>query len=145
MMEDALKRLTDRKPLGHLHTSIGWLAIFEITLGDQTGILEKIADVGLEKCDPLRYVKEIVPYVCMTEENEGQINKKSSGVKIDQKVIAPLSDEDLEAIAKIYNKGVTLKYKKMSVRAKMAKPIFSTCTGEKSFNSRKLKVLVKPL
>jgi len=89
------------KPIGTLNSSIGELAIFDLTLSNQNEIYKAFKN-DLEKVDQSQFMKVFVGQTCHKRESLDEKLSKPKGTSLSENEISQLHSEDFENIAKLY-------------------------------------------
>ncbi|MDI6449136.1 hypothetical protein, partial [Anaerobaca lacustris] len=99
------------KPIGFYDSSIGRLAIYAISHGHHTKLVESLGGT-LSTCNPRDFFKRIVPYVCWPAEKLDGDQTKPNAVAVMPDDVDKLTDADLDGIAGRYVESQDYLYRK---------------------------------
>lgn len=100
-MAITLRKLPDEKPYDCVHTAIGELCVFGISLGDQIKLYKEIGKLA-GKCEPKDFLRQLAPYICFPKTSLKEGHYKPDNPALTSEDASSLTEEDLEAIAKLY-------------------------------------------
>jgi hypothetical protein len=120
MKIDRKKFFLPYKPAACLSSSIGRLAVFGISSGDQGKLLATLGTT-LASCTPARFMKEIVPYICYPIDRLDADQGKPSLAMLSGEDVAKLTEADIEKIAGVYIDTQPYLYRKDVRKAKTDK------------------------
>ena len=90
--------LVSPKPIGHVDSSIGRLAIYSITFGNLTKLMGTL-NGPLSACDPTDFVKRWALYVCHLAETLDKDETRPNDVSLTQDDVDKLNENDLNDIS----------------------------------------------
>lgn len=102
--------LIKMKPRTSMNTSLGRLALFTISLGNQSS-LSKLLGSPLTKVDPTLYVKNLLAYACYPESTLDSEKHKPDDPVLTLSDVETLSREEIEKLARTYVKYNDYLYK----------------------------------
>ena len=106
-------KILQAEPYDCVRTAIGELCIFGISLGGQIKLRKEIGR-ALSECQPIEFVKQLVPHICFprTSLKEGRYKPDNPVLTSDD--VSSITQEELEQIAKIYVETSEYLFKKLT-------------------------------
>lgn len=103
------------KPFGCINTTIGELCIFSISAGNEEELYQELYK-PINECETTIFMRKFVSYICYPKDSlkEGQ-NKPNKPLLTDEDILS-LTDDDLEAIAKLYIENNEYLFKKLAFK-----------------------------
>ena len=96
-----LDKMYNHEPFECIHTAIGELCIFSISCGSQTELYKEIAK-PISECEPKEFIKFLISYICFSKTSLKEGKYKPDNSQLTNDDVSSLTDDDLEAIAKVY-------------------------------------------
>lgn len=103
------------KPVGCVNTKIGELCVFSISWGSIKE-LHKELDKPIEECEPDKFIRKFTRYICFPKTYIKEDRNKPAKPLLSDDDILSLTDDDLEAIAKVYIENNEYLFKKEIVK-----------------------------
>jgi len=94
-------KLLNNEPYACIPTAIGELCIFSITVGSQIELHKDIAK-PIDDCEPTEFVRQLSRHICFPKESLREHKYKPDKPLLSATDVSSLTEEDLEAISKIY-------------------------------------------
>jgi hypothetical protein len=115
-----------KQSFGSIHTTIGELKIFSISIG---GMIALKKDLGkpIKECEPTDFIRHFICYVCFPLNSLKEGGYPSSNSKLSLEDISMLTENELDKIAEIFINGNEYLFKKYTFKEKLsdeAKPVF---------------------
>ena len=99
------------RPIAFYDSSIGRLAIYSISYGHSLKLLEVLGG-DLSVCDPVRFVKHLLLYICYPVHTLGDEQAKPDEILLSAEDVDKLSSEEIDQIAKLYIDNEPYLYRK---------------------------------
>jgi DNA-binding ferritin-like protein len=96
-----LGKIFNHEPYGCVHTTIGELCVFCITGGDQEELHKELGK-PINECEPMDFVRKFIRHICFLKSSLKEGKYKPDKPLLTNDDISSLTENELEAIAKLY-------------------------------------------
>jgi len=100
------------KPIGYVDTSLGKLAVFTISYGDQTKVLGETSR-SVERMKPLDLAQRLIPYIAHRTDALGEEEGKPDAPSLTMEEVNSLSPDEIESILDLFIKDQEHLYRKL--------------------------------
>lgn len=102
----------DFKPVGYVDTSLGKLAVFSISYGDQTKVLGETSR-SVKEMKPLDLAQRLLPYIAHRTDALGEEEGKPDAPSLTMEEVNSLSPDEIESILDLFIKDQEHLYRKL--------------------------------